>query len=189
MRLLAAAATAGLAAGAAALGGAAWNLGGSQGYAPEQPIAFSHRIHAGDNHIPCLYCHYAAETSRHAGIPPMNVCLNCHRQLRVAHAEVQKLKEAVAQGRAIRWVKVHNLPDFVYFNHSQHVLAGLACQRCHGAIETMDRVYQVAPLRMGWCLDCHRGRGVTPPSHRGFAAVRGGTRAAIGGADCSKCHY
>jgi len=164
-------------------------VGVSQGYAPEQPIAFSHRLHAGDHRVPCLYCHFAAETSRHAGIPPMNVCMNCHSQLKLASAELEKLHEAVAQRRAIRWIKVHNLPDFVYFNHSQHVLRGIACQACHGRVEAMDRVCQVAPLTMGWCLRCHRAKGIVPPSLRGAAAVRGGTAAAIGGQDCSKCHY
>jgi nitrate reductase gamma subunit len=162
-------------------------VGVSQGYAPAQPIAFSHRIHAGDYHVPCLYCHFAAERSRHAGIPPSGVCMNCHSQIRVASAEVSKLREAVAQGRAISWVKVHNLPDFVYFNHSQHVIGGIACQRCHGPVETMDRIRQVAPLTMGWCLDCHRQEGVVPPSWRSATART--AHAATGGMDCSKCHY
>jgi hypothetical protein len=164
-------------------------VGVSQGYAPEQPIAFSHRIHAGDNKVPCLYCHYAAERSRHAGIPPLAVCMNCHSQVKVASAEVEKLKEAVAQRRAVSWVKVHNLPDFVYFNHSQHVVRGIACSACHGPIERMERVRQVAPLTMGWCIGCHRAKGIVPPSQHGAPAVAGGTQAAIGGQDCSKCHY
>jgi nitrate reductase gamma subunit len=167
--------------------GALRRVGVSEGYAPAQPIAFSHRIHAGDYRVPCLYCHFAAEKSRHAGIPPEGVCMNCHGQLRVASAEVAKLREAVAQRRTISWVKVHNLPDFVYFNHSQHVIGGIACQRCHGPVETMDRVGQAAPLTMGWCLDCHRREGVVPPSWR--AASAAGGHAATGGMDCSKCHY
>jgi nitrate reductase gamma subunit len=162
-------------------------VGVSQGYAPAQPIAFSHRIHAGDYRVPCLYCHFAAEKSRHAGIPPQGVCMNCHGQLRVASSEVSKLREAVAQRRTISWIKVHNLPDFVYFNHSQHVTGGIACQRCHGPVETMERVRQAAPLTMGWCLDCHRREGVVPPSWR--AASVPGRHAATGGMDCSKCHY
>jgi nitrate reductase gamma subunit len=162
-------------------------VGVSEGYAPVQPIAFSHRIHAGENHIPCLYCHFAAETSRHAGIPPSGVCMGCHGRLRVASAEVQKLKEAFAQRRPLRWVKIHSLPDFVFFNHSQHVRAGgLACRRCHGPIETMERVRQVSPLTMGWCLDCHRREQIVPAVQR-----RGGMPAhqATGGLDCGKCHY
>ncbi|HKI04374.1 MAG TPA: respiratory nitrate reductase subunit gamma [Thermoanaerobaculia bacterium] len=146
-------------------------VGVSQGYAPPQPIAFSHRLHAGTYRVACLYCHFAAEKSRHAGIPPAGVCLNCHGQLKVASAELERLKEAVAQARPVRWRKVHNLPDFVYFNHGQHVHAGVACQRCHGPVETMDRVRQASPLTMGWCLDCHR------------------TRAVAAGQDCGKCHY
>jgi len=189
------AALAGLALGLGALallgGQALHSVGSSQGYAPVQPIAFSHRLHAGDRQIPCLYCHFVAERSRHAGIPAANVCMNCHGRLRLASAELQKLKEAVAQNRAIRWVKIHNLPDFVYFDHSQHVaVARLACQRCHGPIETMDRVRQVAPLTMGWCLDCHRSEGVVLPALRTAALPPDLARTrATGGQDCSKCHY
>jgi nitrate reductase gamma subunit len=163
-------------------------VGISQDYAPAQPIAFSHRLHAGTYQVPCLYCHFAAEKSRHAGIPPAGVCMNCHRQLKVATAELERLKEAVSQARPIRWTKVHNLPDFVYFNHSQHVNAGVACQRCHGPVETMDRVRQFAPLTMGWCLGCHRQEGVMPPSQRPAAARMSGP-VASGGLDCGKCHY
>jgi hypothetical protein len=168
--------------------GALRRVGVSQGYEPLQPIAFSHRLHAGTYRVPCLYCHFAAEKSRHAGIPPAGVCMNCHRQLRVASAEVEKLKEAVSQVRPVRWIKVHNLPDFVYFNHSQHVNAGVACQRCHGPVETMDRVRQESPLTMGWCLGCHRQEGVMPPSQRP-AAAGASKHAATGGLDCGKCHY
>jgi len=174
-------------------------VGSSQGYAPPQPIAFSHRLHAGVNQIPCLYCHFAAERSRHAGIPALNVCMNCHRQIRKASAELEKLKEAVLQGRPIRWVKIHNLPDFVYFNHSQHVaVAGLACRRCHGAVETMERVDQEAPLTMGWCIGCHRSEEVVPAGQpRAVIASLFGApppkdrpaRRGMGGQDCSKCHY
>src|SRR5215467_82466 len=140
--------------GAVLAGGAgAWQLsriGIHQGYSPAQPIAFPHKVHAGDNQIPCLYCHSAARTSRHAGIPPASVCMNCHSILEKQTVEIEKLKEAVDLQQPIRWVKVHNLPDFVYFNHSQHVLSGVACQQCHGPIEQMDRVTQYSPLTMGW---------------------------------------
>ena len=167
--------------------GALQRVGVSQGYAPEQPIAFSHQVHAGDNRIPCLYCHFAAETSRHAGIPPAGVCMNCHTQLKLANVEVEKLKEAVAQRWPLRWTRIHTLPDFVYFSHSQHVRGGgLACQRCHGPVETMERVRQVAPLTMGWCLDCHRKEQVLPASQR---TGRGPVHVATGGLDCGKCHY
>lgn len=167
------------------------HLGRSDGYAPEQPLAFSHALHAGTNRIPCLYCHFAAERSRHAGIPAASVCMNCHGQLRIATAEIAKLKEAVAQARPIQWVKVHNLPDFVAFNHSQHVkVAGLACQRCHGPVETMDRVRQEAPLTMGWCIDCHRSEGVVPPDQRAPQLVAGADHVrSTGGLDCAHCHY
>lgn len=162
-------------------------VGVTAGYTPQQPIAFSHALHAGTNRIPCLYCHFAAERSRHAGIPAASLCMNCHTRLRVATAELAKLKEAVAQDRPIAWVRVHNLPDFVAFNHSQHVaVAGLACQRCHGAVETMERLRQEAPLSMGWCINCHRSEGVVPPAERTAAVPEG---RATGGLDCSHCHY
>src|SRR5437899_6286658 len=112
-------------------------VGVHQGYSPEQPIAFPHKVHAGDNKVPCLYCHYGARTSRHAGIPSASVCMNCHSILEKQTVEIEKMKEAVQMGRPIAWVKVHNLPDFVYFNHSQHVLSGVECQRCHGPFEKM----------------------------------------------------
>src|SRR5256885_12801647 len=98
-------------------------VGVHQGYAPVQPIEFSHKLHAGDSRVPCLYCHFGATTSRHAGIPPVNVCMNRHRMLTKQTREIEKLKEFVQRAQAIEWVKVHNLPDFVYFNHSQHVIS------------------------------------------------------------------
>ena len=149
-------------------------VGSDQGYSPAQPIAFSHRLHAGTNSVPCLYCHYGATRSQHAGIPPASVCMNCHGLLTTQTVEIQKLREAVLQGRSIAWVKVHNLPDFVHFDHSQHVRAAVACQSCHGAVDTMDRVRQEMPLGMGWCLDCHDARGV---GERGART------------DCVRCHY
>jgi hypothetical protein len=169
---------------------AAWQLshvGVDQGYAPEQPIAFSHRVHS-DLQIPCLYCHFAARKSRHAGIPPANVCMNCHGILKRETAEIQKLKELVQQQRPIEWIKVHNLPDFVYFNHSQHVLSSVTCTECHGLVESMERVEQKAPLTMGWCLDCHRRRGDAAASAR-VAHTAGTTHAPRPGLDCGKCHY
>nr|HRC86503.1 cytochrome c3 family protein [Thermoanaerobaculia bacterium] len=166
------------------------NLGYSQGYEPAQPIAFSHKLHAGTHQIPCLYCHFGAERSRHAGIPPANVCMNCHARLKVATPEIAKLKEAVVQDRSIAWVKIHNLPDFVYFNHSQHVVvAGLTCQRCHGPVENLERVRQEAPLSMGWCVDCHRSEGVVPRHGAQTPAADGKPPRGMGGLDCGKCHY
>jgi hypothetical protein len=163
-------------------------VGVHQGYAPEQPIAFSHKLHAGDNQIPCLYCHFGARTSRHAGIPPLNVCMNCHGILRTQTVEIEKLKEAIQRRQPIAWVKVHNLPDFVYFNHSQHVTGGVSCGSCHGPVETMARVGQYAPLTMGWCLDCHRQRGPELARHRRAAGSPEGPDAPYPGLDCGKCH-
>jgi hypothetical protein len=165
-------------------------IGVNQGYAPDQPIRFSHRIHAGANSIPCLYCHYAARTSRHAGIPPANICVNCHRILDKQTIDIEKLKEAVQMQRPIKWIKIHNLPDFVYFNHSQHVLSGVACQRCHGPVEEMDRVRQFAPLTMGWCLDCHREHALEPVAELRRAILHlTSTPAPSAGLDCASCHY
>jgi hypothetical protein len=174
-------------------GTGAWELsriGINQGYSPEQPIAFPHKVHAGDNKIPCLYCHYAARTSRHAGIPPASVCMNCHNILEKQTVEIEKLKESVQQERPIRWVKIHNLPDFVYFNHSQHVLSGVKCQSCHGPIEQMERVEQFAPLTMGWCLQCHREHAKLPTGdfQRALLSVSH-KQQPVAGLDCASCHY
>src|SRR5882724_2687756 len=180
--------------GVALAGGVgAWELtriGIHQGYSPQQPIAFPHKVHAGDNKIPCLYCHYAARTSRHAGIPPASVCMNCHNLVEKQTVEIEKLKEAVQEQRPIKWIKVHNLPDFVYFNHSQHVLSGVACQRCHGTVEQMDRVQQVSPLTMGWCLECHREHAhiATADFQRVMQDLRH-QPVPVAGLDCTSCHY
>ncbi len=162
--------------------GAAQRLGVHQGFAPSQPIAFSHEGHAGEHQIPCLYCHFGAERSRHAGIPPAAVCMNCHRLLTVQSRDLQNLREALLQERPLQWVKVHDLPDFVAFSHRQHVLGGVACQECHGPVATMAVVRQEAPLSMGWCLDCHRSRGVD----EGAGPVAAASAARL---DCGKCHY
>lgn len=176
---------------AAALG--VWQLsrvGVHQGYAPEQPIAFPHDVHAGENKIACLYCHYGARSSRHAGIPPASVCMNCHGMLDKQTTEIEKLKEAVQQGRPIAWVRVHELPDFVAFDHSRHVLSGVACQRCHGLVERMRRVEQVAPLTMGWCLECHRERAGLPALgvERAARHLTQGSKPTAG-LDCGSCHH
>ncbi len=152
----------------------------NQGYEPTQPIAFSHKVHAGINKIPCQYCHFAADKGRHAGIPPTELCMNCHTMVKTESPEIAKINQAMESGKSIKWVKVHYLPDFVYFNHSQHVRVGkFACQTCHGPIETMDVVKQFSPLSMGWCVNCHRDNGIAPPADHKRAA----------GGDCSKCHY
>ncbi len=170
-----------------------WGLsrvGIHQGYAPEQPIAFPHKIHAGDNKIACQYCHFGARTSRHAGIPPASVCMNCHSMLEKQTTEIEKLKEAVQEQRPIKWVKIHNLPDFVYFNHSQHVLSNVPCQSCHGPVETMDRVEQFAPLTMGWCLSCHREHANLPAGAFKRAAMNLSKQPKpVAGLDCASCHY
>jgi hypothetical protein len=172
---------------------AGWKLsrvGIYQGYSPVQPIAFSHKVHAGENRIPCLYCHFGARKGRHAGIPPDSVCMNCHSIVTTQTSEIEKLKEAVLQHRPIVWVKVHNLPDFVYFNHSQHVLSGVTCQSCHGPIESMERVTQALPLTMGWCLECHRANAGIPTSgfERAVLSLRQRHKP-VPGLDCGKCHY
>jgi hypothetical protein len=168
------------------------HLGVQTGYAPAQPIAFSHRLHAGANQIPCLYCHFGARTSRHAGIPPASVCVGCHGMLDKQTVAIERIKEAVLVERPLLvWVKVHNLPDFVRFNHSQHVISGVACQRCHGPVETMERVVQVAPLTMGWCLDCHRERAGVPASalRRALHNLAAPAAAPALGLSCVSCHH
>lgn len=135
----------------------------NQGYAPEQPIPYSHKLHAGTLKIDCKYCHSDVEKSRHAGVPPLGVCMNCHSVVKTESPYVQKMKKHFDEGKPIEWVRIHELPDFTYFPHKRHVAKGLACQTCHGPIQEMERVYQFAPLTMGWCMDCHRG--VTTPKN------------------------
>ncbi len=190
-----------------------WHLpGNQQGYEPIQPVAFSHRLHAGELQIGCLYCHSAAEASRHAGIPPASTCMNCHRYVSaplgalraeddlakkenrkprsIVSPEIQKIYTALALDdhlardpqktvEPITWTRVYRLPDFVYFNHSAHVNVGVACQQCHGPVETMDRLQQVPDLTMGWCVNCHRTANATGVASK---PVHPST-------DCSTCHY
>ncbi len=175
--------------------------GNQQGYEPVQPIAYSHRLHAGELQIQCQYCHFGADTSRHAGIPPASVCMNCHKFVTaplgavrsedelaekeqraprpVVSAELRKLYDAVNQARPIAWNRIHSLPDFAYFDHRAHVNAGLACQQCHGPVETMERVRQVSDLSMGWCVNCHR-----EANRNGIVGRR-----VNASTDCSTCHY
>lgn len=153
----------------------------NQGYEPTQPIEFSHALHAGTRQIDCQYCHYDAERSRHAGIPSAETCMNCHTQVLTDRPQIQELARHVDSGEPIAWERVHRLPDFVYFNHSWHLNAGLQCTQCHGEVGQMARVWQDQPLTMGWCLDCHRqhnsqlGPDVDPER-----------RAST---DCAACHY
>jgi DNA-directed RNA polymerase subunit RPC12/RpoP len=130
--------------------------GYNQGYAPEQPLPFDHSVHVTKNGIQCQYCHNQVERSKHSNIPALSTCMNCHIQVKTDSPHIQKLREAYDKGDSIKWVRVHLLPDFVHFNHSAHIAKGVNCQTCHGPIETMSRVSQVADLSMGWCINCHR---------------------------------
>jgi mono/diheme cytochrome c family protein len=206
-------------------------IGIDQGYAPIQPIHYSHKIHAGDNKIECKYCHSSARVSKHSGIPSLNVCMNCHKSIyeyqgnpegpskedlangytnEFYTGEIKKLYKAVGwdeenqnytgETQPVEWVRVHNLPDLVYFNHSQHVsVAGIECQTCHGPIEEMEIVSQFAPLTMGWCINCHKETNVKVEGNEYYAKIHEElskkygvdqlTAAQMGGLECGKCHY
>jgi len=127
-----------------------------QGYGPVQPIPFSHQVHAGQYKIPCQYCHGSTEYAEFAAVPGLETCMNCHHAIQVDSPWIQQLTEHYENNIPVAWVKVHVLPDFVHFNHQAHVAAGVACEVCHGPVEEMEKVYQWAPLSMGWCMDCHR---------------------------------
>jgi hypothetical protein len=126
------------------------------GYAPIQPVEYSHKLHAGNLGIDCRYCHFTVETAAHAAVPPTEVCMNCHKRVKETSPLLQKVRESYASGEPVPWVKVHRLPDFVYFNHQAHVTAGVSCVSCHGRVDQMVVVKQVEPLSMAWCLECHR---------------------------------
>lgn len=156
------------------------SLGSNQGYAPDQPVAFSHKKHAGELEMDCQYCHFGADKGRHAGVPPTELCLNCHSKVKTNSPEIRKLQNAVDSGENIQWVKVNHYPDFAYFNHAQHVnVAGFDCQKCHGPVEEMEIYEQHESLNMGWCISCHRDNQIAPPEDHKSAA----------GGDCAKCHY
>lgn len=127
-----------------------------QGRAPAQPIAYSHKLHAGDLKINCFFCHDSARRSPVAGVPSVQRCIGCHNIMQTDTPEIQKLKAAWEEKKPIEWIRVHKLPEFTMFNHKRHVKAGVSCQTCHGPVETMEVVRQEAPLTMGWCLDCHK---------------------------------
>ncbi|HEU0063524.1 MAG TPA: c-type cytochrome [Flavisolibacter sp.] len=211
------------------------SLGRQQGYQPTQPIYYSHKVHAGINQINCLYCHGGAWESKHAGIPSLNICMNCHKAINSYEkgpklydeegniidgtAEIQKLYKYAgftpgpgatwdpSKGKSPQWIKIHNLPDHVYFNHAQHVNAGkVQCQTCHGNIQQMDKVKQVAELSMGWCINCHRQTKVNfnyndSTGNKFYSIyekfhndIKSGkmdsvTVKDIGGLECQKCHY
>jgi cytochrome c551/c552 len=192
-------------------------VGVYQGYEPEQPIKFSHELHAGQNKIACVYCHSSVEKSKHANIPSANVCMNCHAYIQegpnYGKEEISKIYAALDYNpetrvygpnqKPIEWIRVHNLPDHVYFNHSQHVKVGkIECTQCHGPIDSMSVVKQFSPLTMGWCINCHRetevkveGNGYYEELHKKFKEdpnyKKGDpfTVEQIGGLECSKCHY
>ena len=123
---------------------------------PVQPLAFSHKLHAGDNAIPCLFCHRSATKSQLAGIPAMADCRACHLYISPAAPQIKKLNELWEKNQPISWIRVNLLPDFVYFPHMMHLRAGLACSSCHGEVSGMERITRTASLKMGWCLECHR---------------------------------
>ncbi|QLG44563.1 cytochrome c3 family protein [Costertonia aggregata] len=206
-------------------------VGVDQGYAPIQPIHYSHKIHAGVNKIECKYCHSSARVSKHSGIPSLNVCMNCHKSIYeykgtaegpsqedLANGytnefytnEIKKLYKAVGwdeenqkytgESQPVEWVRIHNLPDLAYFNHSQHVsVAGIECQTCHGPVEEMEIMYQYSPLTMGWCINCHRETNVKVEGNEYYAKIHDElskkygvdklTAAQMGGLECGKCHY
>jgi len=124
--------------------------------APTQPIAFSHKVHAGDNRIACLYCHLYATRSTVAGVPAVQLCMGCHEVIAKGRPEIQKLRGYWDRSDPIVWTKVYDLPDYVYFSHKRHVLKGISCEACHGAVADMDQVRKVTSLDMGWCVACHR---------------------------------
>ena len=126
------------------------------GYRPQQPIPFSHRLHAGELGIDCRYCHNTVEYTPHAAIPPTQTCMNCHSQIHPKSEKLTPLFESYRTGMPIQWVRVHDLPQYSYFDHSAHVTRGVSCVECHGRIDTMETVFQHEPLNMGWCLECHR---------------------------------
>ncbi len=172
------------------------------GYAPEQPVPFSHKLHAGELKMDCRYCHTTVEESAHAAIPSTEICMNCHTRIHVESPKLAKVRESAETGQPIPWVRVHDLPDYAFFNHSAHVSKGVGCVECHGRIDRMDVVEQVAPLSMGWCLDCHRNpephlRPVDEVTHMSWKAE--GSREELGAKlreannihpreDCSTCH-
>jgi hypothetical protein len=137
-----------------------WHFGSPKytdaGYQPHQPVAYSHKLHAGDLGMDCRYCHSNVEVSYEANIPSTQVCMNCHAQVRLDSALLQPVRESFQSGTPIRWIRVHKLPDYAYFDHSVHLRAGVGCQSCHGNVRAMDEIIQVQPLSMSWCLECHR---------------------------------
>ncbi|MDP2600517.1 MAG: cytochrome c3 family protein [Deltaproteobacteria bacterium] len=133
-----------------------WNIGNNAGYAPTQPIPFSHKLHAGDLKIDCQYCHTGTDKSRVASVPSMQTCMNCHSLVKADSPHIQKMKDLIAKGESFEWVRVHDMPDFVYFNHRRHIAKGIDCKECHGDVRSMPVITQEINLTMGFCIDCHR---------------------------------
>jgi hypothetical protein len=178
---------------------AAYGVGIHQGYAPEQPIKFSHKLHAGQYQINCNYCHTGVYEGKGGNVPSANICMNCHNAIKRESPEIQKIYRALENDEPIQWVRVHNLPDLAYFNHSQHTnVGGLECKSCHGEIEKMEVVEQRSSLTMGWCIDCHRQTDVNAKGNAYYDKLveihNKDSKTPlkvqnIGGLECSKCHY
>ena len=176
-----------------------YGIGVHQGYAPKQPIAFSHKLHAGEMKINCAYCHTGVYKGKQSGIPSANICMNCHNAIKRESPEIQKIYTAIETNKPIEWVRVHNLPDLAYFNHAQHTnVGGLECKNCHGEIEKMEVVQQRSSLTMGWCIDCHRKSEVNGKDNGYYAKLMEAHSAVSkgamkvqdnGGLECAKCHY
>lgn len=176
-----------------------YGIGVHQGYAPTQPIPFSHKLHAGEMEINCAYCHTGVYKGKQAGIPSASICMNCHNTIKQGSPNIQKIYAAIENDQPIEWVRVHNLPDLAYFNHSQHTaVAGLDCENCHGEIPEMEVVQQRHSLTMGWCIDCHRETDVNSKGNAYYDALLEAHNAAssenmkvedIGGLECARCHY
>jgi hypothetical protein len=165
--------------------------GDQSGYEPIQPIIFSHKIHAGDNKINCTYCHSSADKSEVAGIPTAATCMNCHTKVLPDSPEIQKIVKAIEADQPIEWKKVNDLPDHVVFNHSRHVTAGINCNTCHGAVETMEKVSQFSTFSMGSCIECHRKhQGVILDANGNpqFSAEKTQKRL-MAPTDCAACHH
>lgn len=174
------------------------------GYAPEQPVPYSHKVHAGDLALDCRYCHDTVERTARAALPPASTCMNCHVSVKADSELLAPIRHSFATGDPVRWVRVHDLPDFVYFDHSAHVNAGLGCVSCHGRVDRMEVVAQAEPLNMSWCLDCHRApeehlRPREEVTNLAWAAPAGVDRLELGrelrerydvtpSTDCSACH-
>jgi hypothetical protein len=126
------------------------------GYTPAQPVPYSHKLHAGDLGMDCYYCHFTANKSAFAAVPPTETCMNCHTRVKPQSPRLLKVRESYESGKPVEWIRVHSLPDFVFFNHQAHVTVGVSCVSCHGRVDQMIEVKQVEPMNMAWCLDCHR---------------------------------